>query len=99
MPCGSRAFDGRLGATRKELLELENFGWEVGETEWEDDQVCIGWLGRLVGVRSGTHEVSSTWNAIWRNIVPVRFAALGYYYGVTSFVRINQQDVQVVATN
>src|SRR5260221_11482134 len=49
MPCGSRAFDGRLGATRKELLELENFGWEVGETEWEDDQVCIGWLGRLVG--------------------------------------------------
>ena len=52
--CGSRAFDGRLGETRKDLLEFENFwvGWEVrvGETEWppkwEDEQVC---LYRLAG--------------------------------------------------
>ncbi len=72
--------DGRLGATRNELLELENFGWEIGETEWEDDQVCIGWLGRLVGVRSRTLLVRR------KSVRPgMRF--------------INQQDVQVVATN
>jgi len=46
MPWGSRAFDGRLGATQKDLLK--NFEWEVGETEWKDDQVCIGWLGGLL---------------------------------------------------
>src|SRR5260221_14422218 len=80
MPCGSWAFDGQLGATQKDLLELENFGWEIGETEWEDDQVCIGWLGRLVGVRSRTL------------LVRRKSVRLGMRF-------INQQDVQVVATN
>jgi len=52
MPWGSQAFDGRLGAIQKDLLE--NFGWELGEMEWKYDQVCIGRLGKLLEVRSRT---------------------------------------------
>ena len=37
----------RLGPSQKHLLE--NFEWEVGETKWKGDQVCIGWPGRLLG--------------------------------------------------
>jgi len=48
MPWRNRAIrvDGRLVATQKYLLS--NFEWEVRKTEWKDDHVCIGWLGRLL---------------------------------------------------
>ena len=49
MAWGNRAFrvDRRLGTTQRDLLEISE--WEAGEMEWKDDQVCIGWLGRLLG--------------------------------------------------
>jgi len=84
MPWGNWAFDGRLGATQKDFLDI--FESEVGETEWRDDQtrvVSAGWVGSHLGCDLD-------------EIVPVRLAALGYYYGRTLFARINEQDVHVV---